>query len=162
MISRTSLAAVAAAVALFAGSALAAKAVVYENAELGIRFSLKKGVGVDASTAALDHILEAAQGKVRLKVIVRKGERIPEAQHQFRLMSYFAGEWQMAEEECRGTGWGGCRSWNWDSEDGKRKGLGMVGYGPGGTYIVVLHGPSGSFKKDRASMRAVQESVQLF
>ena len=129
---------------------------------LVVRFSLKKGVKVKASQAAKDHILEATQGKVKLEVIVRKGERIGEAQHEFRLISYFAGEWQMAEEECRGAGWDGCRSWKWGSSDGERKGLGMVGYGPGGTYIFVLHGPVGSFKKDRASMRAIQESVQLF
>lgn len=150
------------AVSLVAGSAMAAKLVLYENTDLGLKISLPRGVAVETAAAGDDQSVVASPGKMKLKIVVRKGERIPQSQHQFRLMSYFAGEWQMAEEECRGGGWETCRSWNWDSEDGSRKGVAMVGYGPGGTYIVVLHGPVASFKVDRRVMRTIQDSLQLF
>ncbi len=147
---------------LVAGSAFAAKGKLYENKDLGVRMTLKNGVKVTVSDGGSDRVIEATQGKIKVKVVVRKGEKLPAAQHHFRLMSYFAGEWQMAEDDCRGIGWNECSPWNWDAEGGDRKGLGMVGYGPGGTYIVVVHGPAKSFKSVRPSMRAIQESIELF
>ena len=99
---------------------------------------------------------------IKVKVVVRKGEQVPAAQHRFRLMSYFPGEWNKAEEECRGAGWMSCESWSWDAESGKEKGIAQVGYGPGGTYIFVLSSKKSNFKAHRPAMRLIQESIQLF
>jgi hypothetical protein len=40
--------------------------------------------------------------------------------------------------------------------------VGESGFGPGGTYIVVLSAPKSTFKQQRPQMRVVQQSVQLF
>ncbi len=99
---------------------------------------------------------------IKIKVVVRKGEQISAAHHRFRLISYFPGEWEKAEEECRGAGWTACESWNWDAESGKEKGIAQVGYGPGGTYIFVLSSKKSDFKAHRPAVRRIQESIQLF
>jgi hypothetical protein len=153
---------VVAALALVSVGAAAAKTKVFEFTDAGFRLSWSKGVKIKQREGNKDLIYEGSHGAVQLKVIVRKGERLPEAQHEFRLMSYFAGHWAKAEADCRGTGWDGCTSWNWDSESGDRAGVGEVGYGPGGTYIFVLSAPEASFKQHRPKMRIVQQSVQLF
>jgi len=150
------------ALALVSAGAYAAKTKLFEFPEAGFKLTWQKGVKIKQHTGNKDLIFEGARGPVKLKVIVRKGERLPEAQHEFRLMSYFAGHWTRAEADCRGAGWDGCSSWNWDSESGDRAGVGEVGYGPGGTYIFVLSAPESSFKQHRPKMRLVQQSVQLF
>jgi len=150
------------ALALVSVGAAAAKTKVFEFPEAGFRLTWDKGMTIAQREGKKDLIFEGARGAVQLKVIVRKGERLPEAQHEFRLMSYFAGHWTRSEETCRGTGWDGCESWTWDSESGNRAGIGEVGYGPGGTYIFVFSAPEATFKQDRPKMRVVQQSVQLF
>jgi hypothetical protein len=151
----------AAALVVVSGTAVAGKA-VFERADLGIRFDWSGGSAIKVTESASDVILDGTRGAVTFRTVVRKGERVPEPQHHFRLVSYFAGEWQKAEEDCRGAGWDACAAWTWISEPGDREGLGMVGYGPGGTYVVVMHAPIGSFKTHRPAIRRVQESLQLF
>lgn len=148
--------------ALVAFGAAAAKTKVFEYPEAGFRLSWTPGAKLEQREGKKDLIFEGSRGPVQLKVIVRKGERLPAVQHEYRLMSYFAGHWTKAEAACRGTGWEECESWNWDAESGDRAGIGEVGYGPGGTYIFVLSAPESSFKQHRPKMRLVQQSIELF
>ena len=143
-------------------AAFAAKSVMYDNQGLGLKFSWSKGSGITSTEDTAEIILDGVSGAIKVKVVVRKGEQVPAAQHRFRLMSYFPGEWNKTEEECRGAGWTACESWTWDAESGKDKGLAQVGYGPGGTYIFVLSAKKTKFKAHRPAMRKIQESIQLF
>lgn len=143
-------------------AAFAAKNVMYENQGLGLKFSWIDGSEVKSLTDTADVILDGVNGAIKLKVVVRKGEQVPAAHHRYRLISYLPGEWEKAEEECRGTGWSTCESWTWDAESGKERGIAQVGYGPGGTYIFVLSSKKSDFKAHRPAMRKIQESIQLF
>ena len=143
-------------------AAFAAKSVMYENQELRLKFSWSKESEIKSTVDTADVILDGASGAIKIKVVVREGQQVPAAQHRFRLMSYFPGEWNKAEEGCRGAGWSACESWTWDAESGKEKGIAQVGYGPGGTYIFVLSSKKSDFKTRRPVMRKIQESIQLF
>ncbi len=143
-------------------AAFAAKSVMYENQELGLKFLWSNGSKIASMQDTVDVILDGVGGATKIKVVVRKGEQVPAAQHRYRLMSYFPGEWEKTEEECRGAGWIACESWTWDAETGKDKGIAQVGYGPGGTYIFVLSSKKSNFKAHRPAMRKIQESIQLF
>jgi hypothetical protein len=151
-----------AALALVSFAATAAKTKVFEFPQAGFRLSWSPGVAMQQREGKEDLLFEGSFGSIKLKAIVRKGAQLPAVQHEYRLMSYFAGQWTKTEEACRGTGWTGCESWSWHSESGDRAGVGEVGYGPGGTYIFVLSAPLGSFKQARPAMRLVQQSIQLF
>jgi hypothetical protein len=153
---------VAVMLALVSFGAAAAKTKVFEYTDAGFRLTWHKLVKITERTGDKDLIFEGSHGSIKLTAIVRKGPRIPASQHHFRLMSYFAGQWAMAEDDCRGTGWDECEPWTWQAESGDRTGLGEAGYGPNGTYIFVLSAPKGSFKAKRPAMRVVQHSIQLF
>jgi len=142
--------------------AVAGPTKVYEFAESGIRFSWGKGVKISQREAGSDALFEGHRGSVELKLIFRKGERLGPATHQYRLMSYFAGEWTNSGEFCRGKGWEQCTSWKFDSERGDRRGFAEAGYGPGGTYLIVLTAPVAKYADARLSMRLLQESLELF
>jgi hypothetical protein len=151
------------AIALLAGAvAVAGPTKVYELAEAGIRFSWGKGVKIDQRAAGSDTLFTGHRGPVELKVIFRPGERLGSATHQFRLMSYFAGEWNNSGESCRGEGWEQCSSWKFEAERGDRRGFAETGYGPRGTYLIVLTTPTAKYDSTRLSMRLLQESLQLF
>jgi hypothetical protein len=152
----------AALVLLAAAVAVAGPTKVYEFVDAGIRFSWGKGIKISQRSAGSDVLFEGQRGSVELKVIFRKGERLGESTHQFRLMSYFAGEWTNSGEFCRGKGWEGCSSWKFDAEGGKRRGFGEAGHGPGGTYLIVLTAPTAKYTDARLSMRLLQESIELF
>ncbi len=143
-------------------AAFAAKSVMYENQELRLKFSWSKESEIKSTVDIADVILDGVNDEIKIKIVVRKGEQVPAAQHRFRLMSYFPGEWNKAEEECRGAGWMACESWTWNAESGKEKGIAQVGYGPGGTYIFVFSAKKSNFKARRPAMRKIQESIQLF
>jgi len=148
---------------LVAATAAAAGATaVFEYADLGLRLTWDAGARIDRADGNEDVVLSGTKGGVRLEAVVRRGERLPAAQHRYRLMSYFPGEWAKTGEECRGKGWDGCESWTWKSESGGLEGLGMVGWGPGGTYILVLSAKESRFRDLRPAMRAVQDSLELF
>lgn len=149
-------------VMLAAAVAVAGPTKVYELADAGVRFSWAKGVKVAERAAGSDALFEGSHGAVELRVIFRKGERLEQSTHQFRLMSYFAGEWTNSGESCRGKGWEDCTSWKYDGESGKRRGFAEAGYGPGGTYLVVLTTPNSKYENTRLSMRLLQESLELF
>ena len=150
------------AVLLAAAMAVAGPTKVYEFAESGVRFSWGKGVKVSERAAGSDVLLEGKHGSVELKVVFRKGERLGSATHQFRLMSYFAGEWTNSGEFCRGKGWEECSSWKFTAERGDLRGFAEAGHGPGGTYLIVLTTPTAKYDKTRLSMRLLQESLELF
>jgi hypothetical protein len=145
-----------------AGVIGAAPKKTYDNARLRLRFEWSAPDAIRVVAGDHDTVLEGSADGIDLKIIVRPGERIPEAQHQFRLMSYFAGAWEKDADECRGTGWDGCAAWHFESESGKTKGVAEVGFGPGGTYMLVLTSAAGSFQERRPKMRAVEQSVVLY
>ena len=135
---------------------------VYDNTELRLRFEWPTPGSIHVARGDHDITLEGSVGGIDVKLVVRPGERIPETQHQFRLMSYFAGAWEKDDAECRGTGWDGCASWHFASESGKTKGVAEVGFGPGGTYMLVLTSSAGSFQERRPKMRTLEQSVVLY
>lgn len=145
-----------------AAVAVAGPTKLYEFADAGIRFSWGKGVKISQRAAGSDTLFEGRSGAVELKVVFRPGERLAPTTHQFRLMSYFAGEWNNSGEFCRGKGWEDCTSWKFDAERGGRKGFGETGYGPAGTYLVVLTAPTAKYADARLTMRLLQESLELF
>jgi hypothetical protein len=147
---------------LAAAVAVAGPTKLYEFTDAGIRFSWGKGVKFSERAAGSDVLIEGRRGAVEVKVIFRKGEQLAGSTHQFRLMSYFAGEWNNSGEFCRGKGWESCTSWKFDAERGDRKGLAEAGYGPGGTYLIVLTAPTKKYADARLSMRLLQESLELF
>jgi hypothetical protein len=53
-------------------------------------------------------------------------------------------------------------AWHFASESGKTAGVAEVGFGPGGTYLLVLTAPTETFHALRPKMRAVQQSVVLY
>ncbi|HUT78734.1 MAG TPA: hypothetical protein VM285_13650, partial [Polyangia bacterium] len=108
-----------------------------------------------------DLVVEGTFRGITLKAVVRRGEHLPESQQQFRLMSYFPGEWNQTPDDCRGRGWDKCGSWSWIAERSGDRGLGMAGYGPGGTYLVVLSSAATDFERLRPGMRAIQSSMRL-
>ncbi len=150
------------AAALAAGGALAAKTCLYHYDDEGFSFEWAGGADVDRREASEDVIFEGSHRQVKLTAVVRAGERLPEASHEFRLMSYFPGEWKQVPAACRGSGWESCSSWSYEAEGSGDEGLGMVGYGPKGTYIFVLTAPAEKFRDRRPAMRAVQDSLKLF
>lgn len=154
--------AIAAMLLAMAGVIGAATIKTYDNAQLRLRFDWPTPGSIRVVAGDHDTVLEGSAGGIDVKIVVRPGERIPEAQHQFRLMSYFAGAWEKDFEECRGTGWDGCSSWHFTSESGKTTGVAEVGFGPGGTYILVLTAPTASFHALRPKMRTVEQSVVLY
>jgi hypothetical protein len=151
--------AIAVAIALLCAAALGA-AKVHEFKDLGLR--LAWDTAVKARPAGGDVVVEGGKGGVSLKIVVRKGERLGRDTHEFRLVSYFPGEWKRIQEDCRGKGWDGCDAWTWKSERGGLAGIGMAGYGPSGTYFVVLSFPGARFDELRPAARVVQESIELF
>ncbi|MDD5307101.1 MAG: hypothetical protein PHU25_07245 [Deltaproteobacteria bacterium] len=147
------------AVALLSGIALATSK-VHELKDVGLRFAWDTTVNV--RPAGDDVIVEGSRGGVSLKIVVRKGERLGRETHEFRLVSYFPGEWKRVQEDCRGKGWNGCAAWTWRSERGGLAGIGMTGFGPSGTYFVVLSFPGARFDELRPAARAVEETIELF
>jgi hypothetical protein len=145
-----------------AGALSAAPKKVYDNATLRLRFDWPTPGAIRVVQGDHDVVLEGSMGGIDIEFVVRPGERIPETQHQFRLMSYFAGAWEKDADECRGTGWDGCAAWHFASESGKTAGVAEVGFGPGGTYLLVLTAPTETFHALRPKMRAVQQSVVLY
>ena len=151
------------AVALLAAGALsAAEKKVYDNAQLRLRFEWPTPAAIRVVSGDHDTVLTGSANGIDIKIVIRPGERIPEAQHQFRLMSYFAGAWEKDSDECRGSGWDGCAAWHFTAESGKTAGVAEVGFGPGGTYLLVLTAPTGSFRDLRPKMRVVEASVVLY
>jgi hypothetical protein len=145
-----------------AGVIGAAPKKTYDNARLRLRFDWPTPDSIRVVEGDHDTVIEGSAGGIDLKIIVRPGERIKEAQHQFRLVSYFAGAWEKDSDECRGTGWDGCSSWSFTAESGRAAGVAEVGFGPGGTYILVLTAPAASFRALRPKMRAVEQSAVLY
>jgi hypothetical protein len=154
--------AIAAMLLPMAGTLSAASKNVYDNAELRLRFDWSTPSSIRIVRGDHDVALEGSAGGVDIKFVIRPGERIPEAQHQFRLMSYFAGAWEKDADECRGAGWDGCAAWHFAAESGKTAGVAEVGFGPGGTYMLVLTSTTGSFRALRPQMRVVEKSVVLY
>jgi hypothetical protein len=159
MIARRFGAILAVSAVLLCGVALAA-AKVHEFKDVGLR--LAWDAAVKARPAGDDVVVDGGRGGVSLKIVVRKGERLRRDTHEFRLVSYFPGEWKRIQEDCRGKGWDGCDAWTWSSERGGSKGVGMAGYGPSGTYFVVLSFPAARFDALRPLARAVEDSIELF
>jgi len=147
---------------LTVGTLSAAANKLYDNAQLRLKFEWSTPGAIKVVPGDHDTVLNASANGIDLKIIVRPGERIPETQHQFRLMSYFAGAWEKDDDECRGAGWDGCASWHFEAESGKTAGVAEVGFGPGGTYMLVLTAPTGSFRDLRPKMRAVEQSLVLY
>lgn len=152
-------AAVVALAATAGASAKKNKTFVFD--EVGLELTWSRGAGLELTRPGDDVLIEGSRGGVRLKVVIRPGERLPEVQHEYRLMSYFPGEWTKTPDACRGVGWDGCSSWSHVAEGTGDRGLGMVGYGPGGTYMVVLSASEKRFRDLRPTMRSVQQSVIL-
>jgi hypothetical protein len=146
---------------LVAFGAAAAKAHEFFYGEAGLGFSWDGAAKPGLRRAGEDLVIEGSRGGITLKVVVRSGERLPEAQHRFRLMSYFPGEWNRTPDDCRGQGWEKCGSWAWTAERTSDRGLGMAGYGPGGTYLVVLSSAAADFERLRPGMRDIQSSLRL-
>jgi hypothetical protein len=151
------------AVALLAAGALsAATAKRYDNAQLRLSFDWPSPGAIRVVPGDHDTVLTGSANGIDIKVVVRPSERILEDQHQFRLMSYFAGAWEKDADDCRGAGWDGCAAWHFTAESGKTAGVAEVGFGPGGTYMLVLTAPVGSFHDLRPKMRVVEASVVLY
>jgi hypothetical protein len=148
-------------VSLVALGAAATKAHEFVFEEAGLAFTWDKAAKPTLRHAGEDLVVEGSYGGIALNAVVRKGERIPEAQHQFRLMSYFSGEWRQTPDDCRGLGWDGCNSWAWTAERTGDRGLGMAGFGPGGTYLVVLSCAGSDFERLRPAMRQIQSGLRL-
>lgn len=132
----------------------------FEKAGLSLEWD--KRARPASRTAGDDIVIEGTHRGIALAVVVRKGERIPKVQHQFRLMSYFPGEWRQTPDDCRGQGWEECSSWSWTAARTGDRGLGMAGHGPGGTYLVVLSCKAADFERLRPGMRRIQSSLRLF
>ena len=145
-----------------AGALYAAPKKVFYNAQLRLSFGWPTPSAIRVVSGEHDTVLEGEASGISIKLVIRPGERIPETQHQFRLMSYFAGAWEKDDDGCRGTGWDGCASWHFAAESGKTAGVAEVGFGPGGTYMLVLSAPTGSFHELRPKMRAVEQSLVLY
>jgi len=145
-----------------AGALSAAPKKVYDNTQLRLRFDWPTPGAIRVVPGDHDTALEGTANGINITVVIRPGERIPETQHQFRLMSYFAGAWEKDADECRGAGWDGCAAWHFEAESGKTQGVAEVGFGPGGTYMLVLTAPTGSFRALRPKMRDVEQSLVLF
>jgi hypothetical protein len=145
-----------------AGALFAAPKKVFDNAQLRLRFDWSTPGSIRVVPGDSDTAIDGSANGIDLKIVVRPGERIPETQHQFRLMSYFAGAWEKDDDECRGSGWDGCASWHFEAESGKTAGVAEVGFGPGGTYMLVLTAPTGSFHDLRPKMREVEKSLVLY
>jgi hypothetical protein len=145
-----------------AGALSAAPKKVYDNAQLRLRFEWPTPSSIKVVPGDHDTVLEGSANGISVKIVVRPGEQIPETQHQFRLMSYFAGAWEKDDDGCRGTGWDGCASWHFTAESGKTAGVAEVGFGPGGTYLLVLTAKAESFRDLRPKMREVEQSLVLY